>query len=95
MCTLRTLLLCVAPVLLLTVLLWPHSHDTMEAAGFAVLLLMLVCSLIASLLAKHRKTPDLRVPFFLNAAVGILFVIGGVASVTLGLWHYFTHHIAH
>jgi len=91
MITLRALLLCIVPLLTIAVVVWPHSHAERESAGIAALLLMLICALTASRMSKHRKTPDLRIPFFLNAAGGIALVVWFAASLTFGLWYYLTH----
>jgi hypothetical protein len=95
MISLRGLALCIVPLLTLTVIVWPHSHADLESAYILVVLLMLICALTATRLSKSRSAPDLRIPFFLNAAGGVALLIGFAAYSALILWDHFTRHAAH
>ena len=96
MITLRTLLLCILPALTIAVVavtfvVAPYER---ESYGILAILLMLICAFTASRLSKHRRTPDLRIPFFLNAAGGVGLVFWFAIPLTLSLWYCFMHRIA-
>jgi predicted acyltransferase len=77
----RLILLCIAPVLSFALIAWavwativdpPWAHEYYESVGVEMLLMAAICGLITSRLSKRRNTPELRVPFFLNATARLL-----------------------
>jgi Ca2+/Na+ antiporter len=93
MITLRALLLCIVPgltilVVAITFITAPYER---ESYSLLAILLMLMCALTASRLSRHRQTPDLRFPFFLNTAGGVALLVGLMAYLAYGLWYYLMH----
>ena len=87
MITVRTLLLCILPALAIAVVAVTFivAPSERESYGLLAILLMLTCAFTASRLSKHRGTPDLRIPFFVNAAAPLLYLFAGILS---GLYYF-------
>jgi hypothetical protein len=101
--TLRSIPLYVAPILAFAVIgasiLWAYAPPTdrtpSESIGFLALLCLVVCASTAANLYQRREIPDLRIPFFLNAAgLGVLLV-WLVLCLSAGLWHSVISHGLH
>jgi hypothetical protein len=89
-----------APIVAFAIIVWavlcaisppPFPHTQAELVGFLSVLSAAVCALTCSRLYPRRETPDLRIPFFLNAA-GLSALIAWFAlGLFIGLWQTFLH----
>ena len=69
----------------------PSDRTLSESLALLALVSVAVCAYTAGRLYPRRTIPDLRVPFFLNAAG--LGVLAGWFALSLlgGLWQFFMH----
>lgn len=100
--TLRSIPLCIAPIVAFAIVvaatLWtlapPSDRTPSEWVGFLALASVAVFAYTAGRLYPRRTIPDLRVPFFLNAA-GLAVLVGWFAlSLFSGLWQALMHRAA-
>jgi hypothetical protein len=101
--TLRALPLYLAPIVLFAIIVWavlcaiappPFPHTQAELVGLLALLGAAICAFTAGRLYPRREVPDLRIPFFLNAA-GLAVILGWFAiSLLVFLWQSFIHRAA-
>jgi hypothetical protein len=94
--TLRSIPLYIAPIMAFAIIVWialcmfaPPAGEASQAelVGLLAYASIGVCAYTVGRLSPRRKAPDLRIPFFLNAA-GLAVLLGWFAlSLLSGLWH--------
>jgi hypothetical protein len=101
--TRRSIPLYFAPIIAFAIIAWivlcmfapPAGQASQsELVGLLAFASVAVCPYTAGRLYPRRETPDLRIPFFLNAA-GLAVLVGWFAlSLFSGLWQALMHRAA-
>jgi hypothetical protein len=98
--TLRSLPLYLAPIVAFAIIVWailcalappPGPHSEAELVGLLAIVAAAVCAFSSGRLYPHRETPDLRAPFFLNAAGLAVLVAWFALGLFDILWHVLLH----